>query len=253
MFLVYIFIFMFGAIIASFINLYVTRLINHESIVSPRSHCNSCGKVLRWYELIPIFSYIALNGRCSKCKEKIGIDCLLSELLLGILYVICFLVYGFTYDTLIGMTICTLLLSICLSDLKSLIILDSSLIVSIIIIFVLTFLASGLRGIYLGFLYGVFGFVLMFVIKIIGDAIFQRESLGGGDIKLSFITGLVLPYNLFLVSLVFACFMALPYAIIINKKSPDGEVPFGPFLTLGLLVTFLNKSAIMYILKIVVG
>lgn len=253
MFLVYLFIFMFGGIIASFINLYVTRLIDNESIVTPRSHCNSCGKTLKWYELIPIFSYIFLGGRCSKCEEKIGIDCLLSEVCLGLLYIICFYVYGFTIDTLIGMTISTLLLSICLSDFKSLIILDSSLVVCIVLVVILTYLGGGLRGLYLSFLYGVFGFVLMFVIKILGDYLFQRESLGGGDIKLSFITGLILPYNLFLTSLVIACFLALPYAIVINKKTPDGEVPFGPFLTLGLLVTFLNKSVIINLLQLIIG
>ena len=253
MFFMFLCIFMFGAIIASFIDLYVNRMINNESIIWPRSHCDSCGKTLKWFDLFPIFSYLTLEGRCRYCKEKIGKEAIISEIVLGILFVICFMIYGYTYDTLIAMVISCLLLSICLSDFKNLIILDSSLIVSILFIFILTFLNAGLKGIYIAFLYGVFGFVLMFVIKIIGDYMFQRESLGGGDIKLSFITGLVLSYNLFLTSLVISCFLALPYAIIINKKTPDGEVPFGPFLTLGLLVTFLNKSVIMSILKVVIG
>ena len=69
---VYIIVFLFGVTVGSFMNVCILRIPAHESIVTGPSHCTSCGKRLKWYELIPIFSFLALRGRCSKCKSKIS-------------------------------------------------------------------------------------------------------------------------------------------------------------------------------------
>lgn len=173
--LAYIFIFICGAVFASFIHVYVTRTLNGESFVTPRSHCTNCNHVLAWYELIPIVSYLIQGGRCKKCNVKIGADSLISEIVLGTLFVIIFAKYGYTYETLIGFVIAMMLLSICTSDFKKMIILDSTLLVGCIIIYLLvfldygscggyeTFISGGLHGIYKSLLYGVFAFVLMFL------------------------------------------------------------------------------------------
>ena len=229
-----------------------SRLINGESIISPRSHCTSCQKTLKWYELIPVVSYVIQKGQCNNCGSKIGKDSLISEVILGLLFVISFMVYGFSYNTLIAMVLSCFFLSISLSDFKNLIILDSTIVTAIILLTILIFLNAGIRGIYKSFLYGVFGFVLMFIVKILGDYYFKRESLGGGDIKLSFITGMVLPYNLFLASLIISCMTALPYATIGASRIKNGEIPFGPFLSFGLLVTFLLEKYIQMVLKLLV-
>lgn len=252
--MIYIFVFILGTIFASFIHVYVTRLLNNESIIKPRSHCTNCNHVLSWYELIPIVSYVIQDGRCRKCSSKIGLSSILIEIITGILFVVVFMVYGFSYKTLLGFTIVLIMMSIFLSDFKEMIILDSTLIVGIILIYLFIFLDLGLwKGIYKSFLYGIFAFVFMFVIKIIGDAIFKRESLGGGDIKLAFLMGSILPYNLFLISLVIGSMSALPYALYVSATKKTNELAFGPFLVLGLLITFLLEKNILEFMSIFIN
>lgn len=243
---IYILVFIFGAIMASFIHVYVTRLIKGESIVSPRSHCTSCNHVLKWYELIPILSYIIQGGRCRKCNSKIGADSLVVEILTGIAFTLVFMVYGLSYKTLLGFVIVLVMMSVFLSDFKEMIILDSTIIVGIILTYILVYLDLGIwKGPYKSFLYGVFAFVLMFIIKILGDAFFKRESLGGGDIKLAFLMGSILPYNLFLTALVIGSSTALPYALYISLSKKTNELAFGPFLVLGLFITYLFQNNIL--------
>lgn len=249
---VYIFLFISGAVFASFIHLYVTRTLKNESIVMPPSHCTNCNHNLKWYELIPVLSYIIQKGKCTKCGYNIGKDSFISEIFLGLLFVIVYIRYGLTYESLLGFVIASTLLSVCLSDFKEMIILDSTIITSGILSYIIIFAELGIRGVYKSFLYGVFAFVLFFLIKILGDKIFKRESLGGGDIKLAFIMGSILPYDLFLVVLMFASTIALPYAIYISYQKSRRELPFGPFLVIGLLIVFLFKNDIIDLLSIIV-
>lgn len=250
---IYIFTFFLGSIFASFIHVYVTRLLRNESIVTPRSHCTNCNHTLEWYELIPIISYIIQGGRCRKCSKKIGVDSLVLEVLTGLLFAFVYYRYGFSYDTLIGFVLVLVMMSIFLSDFKEMIILDSTLVTGTAFIYLITFLNLGYRGIYKSFMYGVFGFVLLFVVKILGDAFFKRESLGGGDIKLAFLMGSVLPYNLFLIALVIGSFTAFPYAIFISITKKTNELAFGPFLALGLFIAFLFKSNILTFLELLIS
>lgn len=250
----YIFTFILGAVLASFMHVYVTRLLNEESIVKPRSHCTKCGHFLRWYELIPIVSYLIQKGRCRECKSKIGIDSLLIEIFTGLLFVLTFSVYGFSYKTLLGFVIVLIMVSVFLSDFKEMIILDSTIIVGMLLIYLLIFLDLGLwKGIYKSFLYGVFAFVLMVVVKVLGDAAFKRDSLGGGDIKLAFLMGSILPYNLFLISIVIGSSCALPYALYISLAKKTNELAFGPFLVLGLYITFLLQNPMLEFLNLLVN
>ena len=236
-----VFVFLLGSIFASFIHLYVLRTMRKESIVFPRSHCDNCNHVLKWYELFPIISFIVLKGRCINCKEKIGYSSLIAEIFLGCAFVIVYLVYGYSYETILGFVLASTLLSIAISDFKEMIILDSTIVTSVLLSYIIIFLEFGLRGIYKSFLYGIFGFVLFFLVKLLGDKAYKRESLGGGDIKLAFLMGSILPYNLFLIAIIFGSFTALPYALALSKYKKK-ELPFGPFLALGLFIVFLSKN-----------
>lgn len=253
MMLIYLFLFMCGASFASFIHVYVTRTLNNESIVKPRSHCTNCNHTLTPLELIPVFSYIFQRGRCSKCNHKIGADSLICEIFLGLLFVLVYMRYGYSYESLVGFLIASVLLSICISDFKEMIILDSTIVFGIIVYYTIIFSELGLRGIYKSFMYGVFAFVLLFLVKIIGDAVFKRESLGGGDIKLAFLMGSILPYNLFLSSLIIGSFIALPYALYKTNRETNRELAFGPFLALGLFIVFLFKNDIINVLDSLVN
>lgn len=252
--LIYIYIFILGTVFASFIHLYATRLLKSESIISPRSHCPNCNHILRFYELIPIVSYLVQRGRCTKCNSKIGVDSIVIEVLTGILFITVYAFYGPSYKTLLGLVLVLISISIFITDFKEMIILDSTLVVGIILIYMIVYLDMGIKpGLYRSFLYGVSAFVLMFLIKILGDAIFKRESLGGGDIKLAFLMGSVLPFNLFLVALIVASTLALPYALYISVSRNTSELAFGPFLVMGLLLTFLFQNNVLEILQMLVN
>lgn len=250
----YIFVFILGAIFASFMHVYVTRLLAGQSIVKPRSHCTVCGHTLKWYELIPILSYAIQRGRCRECKAKIGLDSLVIEIITGTLFTLTFAVYGYTIKTLLGFVIVLIMISVFLSDFKEMIILDSTLIVGVLLIYILIYLELGLwKGIYKSFLYGIFAFVLMIVVKVLGDAAFKRDSLGGGDIKLAFLMGSILPYNLFLISIIIGSTCALPYALYISITKKTNELAFGPFLVLGLYITFILQSQILEFLSLLIN
>jgi len=130
-----------------------------------------------------------------------------------------------------------------ISDLKYMIILDSPLLIGSILVFILRCFELKSPTAIISILNGIFMFVIMYLIKLLGDKIFKKESLGGGDIKLAFLIGLSLGYpgiglRLSLISLIFASFLALPYALstlYLNKKN---ELPFGPFLISSTLIIF---------------
>ena len=90
--------FIFGAVMGSFFHVVASRLSEGQSIVSPSSHCPKCNHYLKWYENIPIFSYLFLKGRCSKCKTKIPISYLIVEIITGVLYAVCFHSFKFSFD-----------------------------------------------------------------------------------------------------------------------------------------------------------
>ena len=83
----YLFVLAFGLIIGSFLNVCIYRIPRHETIVVDRSHCTKCGATIKWYDLVPVFSYIFLRGKCRNCKEKISIMYPTIELTNGLAYV----------------------------------------------------------------------------------------------------------------------------------------------------------------------
>ena len=146
MLIIYLELFVLGTVFASFMHLYVTRLLKEESIVSPRSHCTKCKHVLKWYELIPILSYIMQKGKCRNCGVEIGKDSLVVEIITGLLFVLTYMVFGYDYKTLIGLILVLVLISVFLSDFKEMIILDSTLLVGTLLVYIFIFLEKGFFG-----------------------------------------------------------------------------------------------------------
>lgn len=242
----YILMFILGSIIGSFICVYVNRSMNGESIIKPRSHCDFCGKTLKPYDMIPVVSYLVLKGKCRYCHKKIDKWTFISEVMLGLLFMLSYYRYGLWPNMFIGLVLSCIFLSICISDFKYMTVLDTTISIGIILLIILVYFRGGIDEWYTSFLQGVFGFVLMFLIKTFGDLVFKRESLGGGDIKFAFLMGYVLPFQEFLIALVLGSTLALPYAFYITRKEgSNGELPFGPFLALGLLIVFLFQNDII--------
>ena len=247
-----IYMFVIGTIMGSFFNVIGHRLSKNESAIKPRSHCESCGHTLAWYELIPIVSFLIQGGKCRKCRAKLSWWYPLIEIITGLFFVGCYLYYGFTYDLLLALIISSVLIITCISDFNYLVILDEVLVVSSLAALVVIFLKDGFNGLIISLLSGLLMFFFMLMVKIVGDKAFKRESLGGGDIKLSLFIGLVLGYKLSFINLVLASFLALPVAFYYLVKLKDREVPFGPFLIISTFIIYIFSTQILEFIDLLI-
>lgn len=234
--------FIFGSILGSFYNVVGYRIPKGESIVFPSSHCTNCGNKLKFYELIPIFSFLCLGGKCSKCKQKISWFYTIFELLTGVLFLISYIIFkNDIINLVISLTFISMIIIIFISDYHYLIIPDSVLIFFSIILLIELVFKNGITNIYVPILNGFLSFVSMYVIKILGDFLFKKESMGGGDIKLMFVIGMVLGFPEALFSIFIGSLIGLPIAFIILIKNKNHIIPFGPLLGIGAIVMLLTQ------------
>ena len=230
--------FVFGSVLGSFYHVLATRLSKGLSIISPPSHCENCNHKLNWYELIPVLSYIIQGGKCRECKKKLSISYLLIEICTGILFAVCFHVFDFTTELLIALIFVSSLIIIIISDIEYMIILDEVLVFSIFAIIIIDIFSIGFYETSLKVLAGIGSFLTMLLIKKVGDVIFKQESLGGGDIKLMFLVGLVIGYPMAVSNIFLATFIAFPIALFLLISKKDNIIPFGPFLSMAAIILF---------------
>ncbi len=229
-------IFIFGLIIGSFLNVVGFRLPNNMSIINPPSHCPKCNNKIKWYDLIPVLSFIILGGKCRKCKFNISIIYPIFELVTGVLFVYSYLLFGLTLEFLISIIFISSLISITISDIRYMEIPDQIFVFSIpIIILIKIIILFNIHNITLLSISNialdiVISFALMILLKFIGDKLFKKESMGGGDIKLMMLIGLIVGYKLSIVVIFLAAFIALPVALFILITKNKNILPFGPFL-----------------------
>ena len=160
----------------------------------------------------------------------------------ALVFLISFYVFGISYEFFTSLIIAGLVFIIFISDFKYMIILDSPLIVGGLLILILRAYFHGFKDMGLSLLSGVVLFFLMLLIAILGKKIFGRESLGGGDIKLAGIIGIVLGLKLGLVAIILSSLLALPYAVGAMMLNNDSEVPFGPFLIASMAIVFIFED-----------
>ncbi len=244
-------IFVIGLLFGSFYLVLGTRLPKKENVVFSRSHCDSCNHPLKWYNLIPLLSYLFQRGKCSYCHEKISILNFVMELATGILFLVGYLMYGLSYDFYMYLIVISLMLIIFISDFLYMIILDSPLVVSSILVILLKGIYLGVPSALLSILHGIILFLIMYFIQYLGTKLFKKESLGGGDVKLSLVMGLILNLNLGLVSLILSTFLALPYSIASLYLTKNHEVPYGPFLAGALTIVYIFSPKFMALLDFI--
>jgi len=231
--------FVIGSVLASFYGVLATRAPFSKSIVHPRSHCDSCNHILSWYELIPIFSFLFLRGKCKKCKKNLPIYEPIMELTAGLLFSASYLYYGFSYNFFVSLFLISLLLLIFVSDIQFMIILDSPLVVTSIGVFLLKWYYYDIQNAINGVISGLILFLFMLFIGFLGKRMFHRDALGGGDIKFAFVMGLILGVPHAFAALVLSPFLAMPYATFSLFSTKEHELPYGPFLVSALCVVFL--------------
>lgn len=231
--------FIFGTIFGSFYNVVGDRLPEGKSIIKPSSHCPKCGHKLTPLELIPIFSYLLQKGKCKNCDSKIPIMHPLFELASGILFALAYLSFKLTPELLIAITFISILLIIFISDIEYMIIPDEVLIFGLIMLAIEKFLIFGIGNVLYSLVDGLICFILMYLLKRLGDFLFKKESMGGGDIKLLFVFGFVLGWPMAITSIFIGSIIGLPLSLIVIAKKMSHEIPFGPLLSLGAVIILL--------------
>ena len=183
--------------------------------------------------------YIIQGGKCRHCKEKLPLSYLLMELCTGILFAVCYHVFGFTLELISSIIFVSSLIIIIISDIEYMIILDEVLIFAVFGIIIIDIVDVGLYETSLRVLAGLGSFATMYLVKKIGDIMFKQESLGGGDIKLMFLIGLVIGYPMAICNIFFATFIAFPIALFLLIFKKDNIIPFGPFLSMSGIILYI--------------
>lgn len=246
------FFFILGTILGSFYNVVGWRLPKKESIITPPSHCSVCNAHLGVLELIPIISFIIQKGKCKHCGAKIGWYNLVFELLSGILFALSYISFGLSPQLLISTTFISMLLIIMVSDFNYMIIPDEVLLFFGILLSVEIGIFNGFQDLLLKLLQAIMAFITMYGLKILGDHMFKKESMGGGDIKLLFIFGLVLGYPIAIFTIFVASLIGLPISLISLSNNSKHIIPFGPYLSIGAILLLLLKIDFNNIINILI-
>jgi len=241
-------IFTIGLVIGSFSNVCIYRIPRNESLVWPGSHCPKCSKPIKFYDNIPLISYIILKGKCRNCGEPIPLQYPIVELATGLFYLALYLFYGLQLIALVYMMLCSVLIIISFIDLKVEIIPDTISLPFIVIGFVLSFFLR-----YINPLDSMLGIITgggsLLLVAIFGSKLFKKEAMGGGDIKLAAMIGAFFGWKLTLLSLFLSFFLGSIIGIIVLAASKDKSnniIPFGPFIALGAMISMFWGNAIIH-------
>ena len=213
--------------------------------------CDNCNHKYKWYQLIPLFSYLMNRGRCPYCKSKISIMYVILDFICGLLFSFGYIFYGFSYELIAIIILTLLLVMIYVSDFKYYVILDEPLIFFSILILLFKAMFFGFRTFIISLCSGLLIFLFMLLIRWIGNKVFKQDSIGGGDIKLAMFFGFVLGVRLSIISLIIGSFLAFPVAVYYSLAKINKEIPFGPFLITGLYLVFVFMEPIKSFLAII--
>lgn len=232
--ILYVIVFLFGIVIGSFLNVCIYRLPKKENIVKIRSHCMNCGYQLKWYDLIPLFSYLFLGGRCRKCKQQISIQYPIVEALNGVLYILIFAEYGLSMETLLYCLLFSALLVLSAIDFRTY---EIPLGINVFI------LALGLIRVvtdYTNWPRYVIGLVCVSGVLFLIYWFSHGRALGGGDVKLMAACGLLLGWQLILIGFVAGCIIGSVVHLLRMKISGEGHLlAMGPYLSIGVMAAVL--------------
>lgn len=252
-YVVYVFALIFGLLIGSFLNVVVLRTHKKKSFITGRSHCPNCKHTLSWYELIPVISWVGLGGRCHSCKKPISPQYPLVEAVTGLSFVLTVAVVGvggwFQLVTLlIWLYVVASLIALAVYDFKWYLLPDKMLLPLIpaaLVLNAIHALSIGSWWVFAGPLAAAALFGGGFYAL---AAVSKGKWMGGGDIKLAFVMGLLLGLKKTALAMLIGFNVAAVVAIIliaVGRKKRTDTMPFGPFLILGTLVAFWFGSGIL--------
>jgi leader peptidase (prepilin peptidase) / N-methyltransferase len=252
-------VFLFGLLIGSFLNVCIVRIPAGKSIVLPASSCPKCGAPIKPYDNIPVISYLLLGGKCRGCRTKISPMYPLVELLNGALYLVCYLAFGMTIETIKWSIFSSLLLILVFTDLRERILPDVINYTGFAIALVMSLFLSPSDGSALWIANHYFAFAPPMPVISLADAIFgaafgsgilwiisegyfrlrKREGMGLGDVKMMLMAGAFLGLKRTVLTILLGSILGSIIGvafIAIRRKGTDYELPFGTFLGAGALI-----------------
>lgn len=252
--------FVFGAIVGSFLNVCIHRMPRDLSIVWPGSFCPQCKAPIPWYYNVPLVSYLALRGKCFRCKRRIAPRYFFVELLNALSWLGLWMAYGLSFRFGISCVFVSLMLVVIMTDFETGLIPDlitfSGMLIGLCVSVVntgafpeglwyhkLLASAAGLLG----------GGAILWITGWLGSVIFRKDAMGGGDVKLLAMVGAFLGIEKTALVFLFSPFLALPYALFYRFVKRSETIPYGPFLAVTAVVLFLQGGTVIELLSKLYG
>ncbi|KUF35082.1 MULTISPECIES: prepilin peptidase [Lysinibacillus] len=237
-----IFLFLFGLVFGSFYNVVGLRVPQKESIVQPPSHCTKCQRQLTALDLVPVLSYVFFGGKCRSCGNKIAWIYPVMELLTGLLFAFAYWQLGWSIEFIVALFFISLLVIIVVSDIAYMLIPNK------VLLFFLPFLIIGrvlspLTPWWDCAVGAVVGFGILYSIAVISNG-----GMGGGDIKLFFLIGLVLGTMHTLLTLFIAAVIGMIVGLVVLTKNKQGRktpIPFGPSIALAAIIVYFYGDSLI--------
>ena len=254
--MLYIIVFIFGSIWGSFCNVCIRRIPNNTSVIKGRSHCPSCNKLIKWYDNIPLISFLILKARCRDCSTTIDVKYFIIELISALNFVLIFYLFGFSSTTILFFILSIGFLIIFFIDLKHFIIPNEITYPLMMLGFLKSFdpnLNLNLFPNFIDSLIGGFlGYIIIWLVIFIYKKFRNKEGMGLGDAKLVSLIGfwfgwISIPFVIFFSSTI-ALIKVIP-DLIKNKKNLSSEIPFGPYLIVGCLTFLILNSQIKFLIN----
>ena len=234
----YIIIFIFGITIGSFLNVCIYRIPLGESIVMAPSHCMTCGRKLKWYDMVPVFSWLVLGGKCRNCKSKISVQYPIIEGVNGILYVMICAVNGLEWSSVIYCFMASALLVLSIIDWRTYEIPFGINVFLFVLGIAMTILDRG------NLVEHLIGMICVSGLLGILYLLTSGRAIGGGDIKLMFACGLILGWKLILLAFFLGCIIgSVVHIIRMSVKKAGRMLAMGPYLSAGILLAALWGNA----------
>lgn len=244
--MIFILIFLYGLVIGSFLNVAIFRIPKNENIAIVRSHCQSCGYNLKWYDNIPLLSYICLRGKCRKCQTHISLQYPIIEAANALLYVLVFLINGLNVESGIYCLAFSAFIVLSVIDARTF---------EIPIGINYFLLALGLIHLcldYKSWLLYVIGLFSVSVFLMILYYASKGAAIGGGDVKLMAVTGLLFGWKVNILGFLIGCVLAsIIHVIRMRISKADRVLAMGPYLAAGVAIAALyGKEFIDWYLKL---
>jgi leader peptidase (prepilin peptidase)/N-methyltransferase len=233
-----------GAMFGSFLNVCILRWPKEESVVRPGSRCPGCARPIRWYDNIPVLSWLLLRGRCRHCRTRISIQYPLIELGNGLIWAFMGWRFGLSLAAVSGAAFFTILLGITMTDAREYIIPDEFSLGGLVIGILLS-LPGGFTAIANALIGAAAGFGLLWVVGALGTRMFKEEAMGGGDIKMMAMVGAFVGWQGVLLTVFLGALLGTLVFVPLSFLGRKRLVPFGVFLSVGAAATWLVGPAVI--------